>query len=358
MFLRTMLRMLFVALLVDTSSAFSAEEQDVLRIEGLHAGEMLDVAVMIDARQQKGGANAARCRDGSRKDPEGQWVVRHTGASPLVIPLGNLLAPGACNSEIVVFSEKHKMHIERVRWTNQPGDVHTVKLEPRIKVPITLWTVSDDEEKEARSHINMAEELFAKNRAGIQFDPDFRRAPQELATRIASAVDKCGPAASIKRQGKWYIHGRLNVYYADGLPADDPGRNCAIKTSPPSCQASEDLSRYPRLDGNFTIVNSGTAPFTLAHELGHAFGLRPSWCHGHVNGLPPAFGHENIMFAGTHWPERRKMFTLGQIFRINTQVDRWGGTMLIANGLRPKTDGRRCRPNAWTDKCPRLDTNP
>jgi hypothetical protein len=358
--------MLFVALVVDTSSAFSAEEQDILRIDGLHAGEMLDVVVMIDARQQKG-VNASVCRDGSKKDPEGQWVVRHTGASPLVIPLGNLLTPGACNSEIVVFSEKHKMHIERVRWTNQPGDVHTVKLEPRIKVPINLWTVSDRHEKQARSDLALVQKLYNENRVGMEFVAEFRTLSKELASRILK--EKCAAVASVRKQAQAYIPGQLNVYYiegyigSDGLPG---GRNCAIEKTPENivnCLASE-FALHPKHDANFTIVSTGssTPPFTLAHELGHAFGLRPSECHGHVNNqrLPSgklAFHFENIMFGGPFCAQQRKFFTLAQVFRMNTQLDRWGGTMLIENGLRPVKDGRKCLPKLWTDQCPLLNTH-
>ena len=40
------------------------------------------------------------------------------------------------------------------------------------------------------------------------------------------------------------------------------------------------------------------------------------------------------MCAGGCSPPREH-FSLGQAFRMNTQADEWGGTMLIANGLRP-----------------------
>lgn len=360
----TMFRILLVALFAGASLAYGAEEQDILQIEGLHAGEMLDVVVMIDARQQDG-VNPVVCRDGGRKDPRGQWTIQHTGASPLVIPLGNLFASDACNSEIVVFSEKHKMHIEKVQWTDSSGDVRVIQLEPRIKVPVNLWTVNDEHEEQARADLALAQKLYTENRVGVEFTPVFRRVSPRLTAYIADR--KCGAVSTVREQGESYIPGELNVYYVEGYTGADrssSGRNCAIERTLLACPPPEQWTKIPRVDGNFTIVTAGptTPPFTLAHELGHAFGLRPSACHGHVDNLrlPSgrlAFHLENIMHPGPFEAGKRKILTLGQVFRMNTQQDPWGGTMLIANGLRPIEDGRKCPPNAWTDQCPLLSTH-
>jgi hypothetical protein len=52
----------------------------------------------------------------------------------------------------------------------------------------------------------------------------------------------------------------------------------------------------------------------------------------------------------------RNHFSLGQVFRMNTQRDVWGGTMLIENGLRPGP-GRECPPSDGSAKCPALQTD-
>ena len=57
---------------------------------------------------------------------------------------------------------------------------------------------------------------------------------------------------------------------------------------------------------------------TLAHEIGHAFGLRPANSGGHTNGVA-GFGDNNIMWGGG--PPTRNVFSLGQAFRMNTHTE-------------------------------------
>ena len=314
--------------------------QDTLKIEGGTPGEKLDVVVMIDARKRTSSGMTV-CENGPKGD---DWVQRFTGVSPLVIPLGDLRSSDGCGSEVAVFSENHRMHLEKLPWTDEE-DVHTVTLKPRIIVPVNIWTVDDDDRRRAQDEILVANHLFVKNRVGVEFDPTFRRLSKNEATLIRR--QKCKSANAIKK-AKRYVAGTLNVYYIAG----EGDRNCAIAETPASCDR---LHKHATIDGNFTYLGAIGAPFTLAHELGHAFGLRPSVCWGHVNGLDEAFGLENVMYAGTFEALLRRRFTLGQVFRMNTQDDRWGGTMLIKNGLRPEADRRKCLPNERNSICPLLN---
>jgi hypothetical protein len=68
-----------------------------------------------------------------------------------------------------------------------------------------------------------------------------------------------------------------------------------------------------------------------------------------VRGFTP----ENIMHG--KGGSIRRYFSLGQTFRMNMQADRWGGTMLIENGLRPGP-GRACPlDQKSTHVCPPLE---
>jgi hypothetical protein len=327
------------------SSPASGAAYDTLRIEGAALGEKLDVVVMIDARRRTP-SGAKECQQGGsvRQD---DWVQRFTGVSPLVIPINNLLTSGRCNSEIAVFSGNHRMYLGRAAWTDQPGDVHTIKLQPRIVVPINIWYFKDEDKSRANDEVLVATRLFIGNRVGIELEPKFHRLSEKETEVIKQ--QKCKAAVAMKKMGR-YIVNALNVYYV----AEGTDRNCAIVETPGKCETSD---KHPRGDGNFTYLGTISAPFTLAHELGHAFGLRPSTCWGHVNNLVDAFGLENVMYADTFEAMLRKRFTLGQVFRMNTQQDKWGGTMLIANGLRSESDQRACRPNSFSKHCPLLNTD-
>ena len=103
-------------------------------------------------------------------------------------------------------------------------------------------------------------------------------------------------------------------------------------------------------DANVTFIGGNANLATLAHEIGHAFGLRPGDQGGHTNNLQ-GFDENNVMWGGGS--QARSHFSLGQAFRMNTQADEWGGTMLIANGLRPGPR-RACPPQTTSDICPPL----
>lgn len=91
-----------------------------------------------------------------------------------------------------------------------------------------------------------------------------------------------------------------------------------------------------------TTANLGSLP----HEIGHAYGLRPSGSWGHTNTVP-GFGNNNIMWGGG--PGTRNNFTVGQSFRLNTDTT----SMLNANGDRAGPT-ETCLPNVSNTICPAL----
>ncbi len=310
--------------------------QDRLKVQGIIGGD--NVVVMMDARTSTG---AGGCRN--------DRVVRSTGN----IRLGNLLSPAGCNSEIAIFSKNNAMLLETPvdTWTNNPGDLHTATLQPIINVPVSVWIAAAAAEPKARKHMKRANELYKRNKVGVRFVPTFNPVSGDAVATINNSIGpdgldlECKDIPGVQGSG-FYTANTLNVYY---VTLATTGRNCAIKRTPKNCPGTD----FEKGDGNITYIGTNANLASLAHELGHAFGLRPGPCGGHTNAVAD-FTPENIM-----WSEgdgNRNRFTLGQVFRMNTHTDQWGGTMLIKNGLR-LGPGRPCPPLTTNATCPALKTD-
>ncbi len=317
--------------------------QDRLRVQGIIGGD--NVVVMMDARTSTG---AGDCRN--------DRVVRSTGN----IRLGNLLSPAGCNSEIAIFSKNNAMLLETPvdTWTNRPTDVHTATLEPIIKVPVSVWIAHATPGAKTKAEKDMARAnlLYKRNKIGVKFVATFNDVSGDAnaVTTIGDGVlaptptnISCTDAITALQASAFYTANRLNVYYVNLVFT---GRNCAIKQTPQDCG---NLAGYPEADGNITYIGTAANRASLAHEFGHAFGLRPGPCGGHTDTVA-GFGPENIMWGGGDG--NRNLFTLGQVFRMNTHTDQWGGTMLIKNGLR-LGPGRPCPPLTTNATCPALKTD-
>jgi hypothetical protein len=333
---------------------------DTLKVGAHIPGD--NVAVMIDARTAAG---TTGCRDGSEGN---EWVFSATPSSTGNIELPNLRSSAGCNSEVVVFSENHKMYFERnlSTWMDSPGDVHTATLEPLINVPVTVWVADSAAAARAVDEMNNANLLYRQNRAGIQFEPKYEQkwTDPTAVTTINNGIGttpqgrtECVGLQDLKDKGL-YTDRALNVYY---VSREIYGRNCAITRTPTTPCPSAGAEKG---DGNVTYIGSLINLVSVAHELGHAFGLRPGPCAGHTSERTatgewvnlPGFGDDNIM--GGAATDLADHFTLGQVFRMNTHQDEWGGTMLIENGLRPQADSRACMPNSAANKlCPVLKTD-
>jgi hypothetical protein len=316
--------------------------KDKLKVQGIAPGD--EVVVLMDARTSAG------CQDGTGSSL--QWVFKTTGEHTFA---DNLLSPGSCNSEIAIFSKKHAMKWETaVPWTNTAGDVHSVTLDPLLEPEVHIWVVDDATAAIAQQHFDKARDLFLDNRVGVQFKPRIRKlsdvsadpnAFQIVKNGINSTGSTCLDAISVIKTTTFYTANTLNVYYVD---RSFTGKNCAIKSTPTSCPSSAAMG-----DANITYVGSTASLTTLAHELGHAYGLRPAICQGHTEGVP-GFGPDNLMCTGSTCSNRSTL-TLGQVYRMNTHIDLWGGTMLIPNSI-PARAPRPCAPNApLSNVCPRLN---
>jgi hypothetical protein len=315
-----------------------ASAQDKLEIDGIAGGE--EVSVMLFGRTSTG------CKDGTSS--ANATTFSTTGEKRL----GNRLSAGSsCPSEVAVFSKKHAMKWQPLAWTDLPGDVRSVTLEPLINAALNIWVANDTDRMLAEEHAQKAQDLFIENRVGVRLDWKVQKLPDANAVQIVNAAvggdafADCLDLASIRAR-PFYVANTLNVYYVN---KPWPGRNCAIKIVPTTATCITSASGdSPRGDGNITFIGTSANPTTLVHELGHAYGLRPISCGAHASG--PDFP-DNIMSSSSTTP--RSKLTLGQVFRMNTHKDDWGGTMLIQNDI-PARVPRPCFPNSAGHTCPKL----
>jgi hypothetical protein len=331
--------------------------KDKLRIPNIPAGE--SVTVLMDART--GNTGNPTCIEDRKWNASGDTTFSNLNVHLL----------GTCNSEVAVFGRQTAMLLESMTttWTPGLGDVYPTRpLSAPTPVPVNVWIANSDLTCNTNSapaeHLANAGVLYTNNKVGVVFQPSCQvvTGDANAMAAIASGIGTpdttgavaCDNLTAVQTSTK-YVSNQLNVYYVSG---NFPGRNCAIRTNPADTRPG---------DGNITYIGSGpdNPPnlATLAHEIGHAFGLRPAdngssgtttWQGGgHVNPngqALPGFNDTNIMWGGG--PPTRSLLTLGQVFRMNTHDDQWGGSMLVKNNpTRPK---RRCDP-LWANKdCPAL----
>lgn len=290
---------------------------DRLRVQNISGGDR--VVVMMDSRTASG---ASGCTD--------DQVLRTTSA----ISFGNILAASGCNSEVAVFAANNRMEFQTpvTTWTDNPGDLHTASLQPILNMPVSVWIANNSAAAQAVNDVANANFLYGQNKIGVQFAATQNNVSGNATAVTTIGTASCGAVGAIQGSA-FYAPNALNIYYVNGAFT---GQNCARTT--------------PVGDGNISYMGTLANLASLTHEIGHAFGLRPSEQGGHTNGLA-GFGTNNIMWGGG--PPTRDVFTLGQAFRMNTHTDVWGGTMLINDGLRPGP-GRACPPLTTTTTCPAL----
>jgi hypothetical protein len=243
------------------------------------------------------------------------------------VGIGNALTNAACNSEVSVFSDDNAMSFEPTvtTWTDPMGDLHTVNLQPIIVAPVSIWIANGAAAANAANDMANANLLYNQNNTGVQFNPTFNNVsgnPNAVAT-IDGTLGDCASAANMNTT-PWYTANRLNIYYVNGAFT---GVNCGA-------------------DRNVSFIGTIANIASLPHEIGHAYGLRPSGSGGHTNGLA-GFGNNNIMWGGG--PATRNNFSVGQAFRLNV----YNISMLNVNGNRTGPT-RNCPPLTTSTTCPAL----
>ena len=278
--------------------------QDRIRLNGNTAND--SAVILADYRTSSG------CRND---------LIHRTAT---VRNIGNALTNGTCNSEVSVFSDDNAMSFQTnvTTWTNSPGDTHTVNLQPILTAPVTVWIAMAGALPRAQNDMANANLLYNTNNVGVRFNTTFNDVSGNAAA-VAAIGTGCGNAGGLAGTA-FHTANTINLYYVNGAFT---GVNCGA-------------NRNVNYIG--TTANLGSTP----HEIGHAYGLRPSGSGGHTNGLP-GFGNNNIMWGGG--PGTRNHFSAGQAFRINvSDISR-----LNLNGTRAGGT-RTCAPDTVSNLCPEL----
>jgi len=241
--------------------------------------------------------------------------------------LENAWANAGCPSALAAFARENAMYLESpvAAWTDATGDVHTITLEPLIDVPITIWLTSAELKEDAETQLIRANYLFQENRTGIRFSPGYPDIT-DLSGANTLIMKQCPAGKRVEdlQNSVWYDPGKLNIYF---VAAAFTGSACFE-------------------DHNMIYVGTTAASDTLAHEFGHAFGLRPGNAGGHAK-PELGFASDNIMFP--YMQGSRSRFSMGQTYRLNAH----SGSMLNINGHRSGLEFD-CPPLLTNAECPEL----
>jgi hypothetical protein len=264
-------------------------------------------------------------------------------------------APG-CSTEIVAFSSDRAVELKAAPgWTHDPSNPVTLPVKPPVDVELRFYVPQGvpGAATAAQDEMDVATALYAKNRAGIAF-----KSLSTLAYSPAQEAvigDRCGGgnATSLAKAGATlYDPDVINVYYVSQIDGSNYlfGYNCY--------QQSIVVGGSNAIGENIIFLSlASRAPTTLAHELGHALGLRGNV--GHTYGVP-GFTKLNLMMSGISLNDQALQddFSLGQGYRMSLDRLSWlnhtrpSGTPPIRAG-----DNRPCQLTvaaATGDLCPPL----
>jgi len=229
-------------------------------------------------------------------------------------------APG-CSTEIVAFSSDRAVELKAAPgWTHNPSKPVTLAVKPPVEVELRFYVPQGvpGAATEAQEEMDEATALYAMNRTGIAF-----KSLSTVAYSPAQAVligDRCGGgnAAGLAKAGaSLYDPGVINVYYVSQIDQSINlfGYNCYLE--------SIVVGGSNAIGENIIFLSlARRAPTTLAHELGHALGLRGNV--GHTYGVP-GFTIRNLMMSGIdlNLQALQDHFSLGQGYRMSLDRLSW-----------------------------------
>jgi hypothetical protein len=168
---------------------------------------------------------------------------------------------------------------------------------------------------------------------------------------VAVIGNSCEQADHLKGSSL-YAKDRINVYFVNAIGGDRDetprGTTCYEKNSAGNVEGAPNI---------IYISTHRHTPTTLAHELGHAFGLRGTAGHtGSGRGMfeeviIEGFESINIMWTRLDADQARakKHFSLGQAFRMSADERSWLNQKGLSSGT---PTPRLCHPSGVDNESP------
>jgi hypothetical protein len=325
-----------LALMATTSpKPVAGQQEDQIAVPGAAAADHIVLRVY---GRRKGGAD--QCGNAS--------FMLQSGP----VEVGEMDPSTNCTSETTVFSTRHAPLTAATSWSSGQDD-RTLSMGPplrEVKLDVYMVTTRKSAETWARHDVTRAKTVYAKNRVGLTFTADFLAATSLSQADTATIGTGCDHADDIKGSSSVYKADRINVYFVPsidvpGEPDRTPrGFNC-YKKEPGNTDGAP----------NIIYISTGLhSQNTLAHELGHAFGLQGITGHtgDGVSAWVPGFEDNNLMWTGVSGNAQRSKnhFSLGQVFRMNADERSW----LNRNGAPAGAPTpRACHPTRADDQTSR-----
>jgi hypothetical protein len=230
---------------------------------------------------------------------------------------------------VVVFSTDHEVAYRYTPWFEGVQDVvefrgsftdGVPRLGPPVPVKVNVWDATSGGAA-SLDDLELARVLFRANRTGIEIgEPDDRidRLPEaEWGDVEVSHTEPYGDCGRLKlRFGSLFDGANAGRKDLHVILVDDLGGYSGYACDPawhPTVAA-----RVVFIDiGDPTTGDPGAGNVTLAHELGHMFGLvQPASGHSQCVG---GFDESNLMRTGLddRYTEFRRRLSLGQAFRVS-----------------------------------------
>jgi hypothetical protein len=249
---------------------------DIVRLANNTAGD--DAVVLLDGLRNGACANDAI----------------ELGAGDIAV--GQCEETAICKGEIAVFSDDNAAVLQAAPWTSGADVVH-VSMQPPVAVPLKIWLLEAaigglPAIDVAKAHVAMATKNYNEGHAGIAFDATYFDLSANAAAKalVGEEDDKLDDPAWVNAltSSAFFTAGMINVYYVPKAAGQAKGRNS-------------------QLERNIVMILGGFNPYTLGHEIGHAFSLE------HMNDQGVSF-YGNLMWEGA---DDQVTLTEGQCFRIN-----------------------------------------
>ena len=259
-------------------------------------------------------------------------------------------SPSTCASSVAAFASDRAAQLAVAPpWTHDPAHPLELHMQPTVVVPIHFYMPQGWDPQDASDEMDTATGLYAINRVGVRFVP----AGVTFYTGPAVA-SSCSGVGALVTAGM-YDPLTINVYYVQQVNGADTflGYNCfAFPLTVQGIAATGE---------NIIFLASHRLSTTLAHELGHALGLRLLVGHTSTAG---GFTNKNLMMGAVTWVEQaaQNHFSLGQAYRMSFDRSSWINhpsptkTVSIRTGVT-----RACQATqagVMGDECPPLVLDP